>query len=54
MKTRLIINWMREKGLKWSEISRLTKIDVDRIRGFYANGTPLTPEEVERISKVEV
>ncbi len=54
MKTRLIINWMREKGLKWSEISRKTGIDATRIQ-MIANGDKIpTPEEVERISKVEV
>ncbi len=54
MKTRLIIAWMREKGLKWSDISRKTGIDVTRIQ-MIANGdkTP-TPKEVEIIAGVEV
>ena len=55
MKTKLLIAKMRDNGMKWSEIARLVKIDVTRLRGFYdGEGVELMPEEVERIARVGV
>jgi hypothetical protein len=53
MKTRLLIARMREKGMKWSEISRLTKIDVTRIQAIHDGADP-TPKEVEIIAGIGV